>query len=189
VGTSNRPAVFAALAQGLDLPQVLGRFGLTREDLQKIFQEAAEHFGRQEGRQEQDFWRLYCDGASRGNPGPAGAGAVLYDPRGNLAAQASEFLGEATNNVAEYQALLLGLKLARDLKVPRLRLLADSQLLVRQLTGHYRVKSPHLIPLWQQAIKELQSFEACGIAHVPREENREADALANRAIDHQSPPG
>ncbi len=189
MGTPDRAAVFAALAQGLDLPQVQARFGLTREELQQIFQEAAEHFRRREGRQEQGFWRLYCDGASRGNPGPAGAGAVLYDPRGELASQASEYLGEATNNVAEYRALLLGLKLARDLKVPRLRILADSQLLVRQLTGRYRVKSPHLLPLWQQAIKELQNFEACGIAQVPREGNREADALANRAIDHESPSG
>jgi len=189
VGPRKRAAVFAALAQGLDLPQVIARFGLTREELQELFQEAADHYGRQEGRQEQDFWRLYCDGASRGNPGPAGAGCALYNPQGELAAQASEFLGEATNNVAEYRALLLGLKLARDQGVTRLRIFADSQLLVRQLTGRYRVKSLHLLPLWQQVRKELQHFEACAIDHVPRAENREADALANEAIDHQSPPG
>jgi len=189
VGPLDRAAVFAALAQGLDLPQVLARFGLTRGELQKLFQEAAGHYRHQQESQQQGFWRLYCDGASRGNPGPAGAGAVLYDPRGELAAQQEEYLGQATNNVAEYRALLLGLKLARDLQVPRLRILADSQLLVRQLTGRYRVKSPHLFPLWQQARKELQNFEACAIAQVPRAENQEADALANRAIDLKSASG
>jgi len=185
VGTPERAAIFAALAQGLEISQVLARFRLTREELQQLFQEVADYYGRQD----QGFWRLYCDGASRGNPGPAGAGCALYNPQGELAAQQGEYLGEATNNVAEYRALLLGLKLARDLGVTRVHVFADSQLLVRQLTGRYQVKSPHLLPLWQQAKKELQKFEACAISQVARAENREADALANRAIDHKSAPG
>jgi ribonuclease HI len=193
VGLPDRAAIFAALAQGLEIPQVLARFRLSREELQRLFQEVADDLRRQGerqgGRQEQGFWRLYCDGASRGNPGPAGAGAALYNPQGELAAHQGEYLGEATNNVAEYQALLLGLNLARDLGVTHLQVFADSQLMVRQLTGRYQVKSPHLLPLWQQAKKELQKFEACAISQVARAENREADALANRAIDRKSPTG
>jgi ribonuclease HI len=185
VRTLERAAIFAALAQGLKISQVLARFGLTREQLQQLFQEVANHYRRQE----EGFWRLYCDGASRGNPGPAGAGAALYTPQGELAAQQGEYLGEATNNVAEYRALLLGLKLARDLGLSRVHVFADSELLVRQLTGRYRVKSPHLFPLWQQAKKELQNFEACAISQVARAENRLADALANRAIDRECGPG
>lgn len=133
----------------------------------------------------EEFWRLYCDGAARGNPGPAGAGAVLDDPQGQPRAQVSRYLGETTNNVAEYQALLLGLREARKLGVVRLQVFADSELLVKQLSGQYRVKSPRLLPLWQAAKKELQKFRAYAISHVPRTENRRADKLANQAIDQR----
>lgn len=176
---TSRAAIFAALAQGLDLPRLLERFGLTRRELQEIFQEVAEHYrGAEEG-----VWRLYCDGASRGNPGPAGAGAVLYDPRGELSGQRGLYLGETTNNVAEYRALLLGLQMARQLGVHQLQIFADSELLVKQLTGRYRVKSPHLLPLWHESRKELQKFRAYAISHVPRAENQRADEMANQAID------
>ncbi|MEW6660526.1 MAG: ribonuclease HI family protein [Thermodesulfobacteriota bacterium] len=137
-------------------------------------------------RRETGFWRLYCDGASRGNPGPAGAGAILYDPGGALKGQLSRYLGETTNNVAEYQALILGLQLAREQGAHRVQVLADSQLVVEQLTGSYRVKSPHLLPLWQQAKKELQNFEAYAISHLGRAGNQEADRLARQAIDRRS---
>jgi ribonuclease HI len=180
---TNRTAIFEALAQGLDIPQVLDRFQLTRRELEEIFLEVA-HYCRA---QDQGFWRLYCDGASRGNPGPAGAGIALYNPQGELQAEQGEFLGETTNNVAEYQALLLGLKTARNLKITRVQIFLDSELLVKQVTGHYRVKSPHLLPLWQQAKKELQKFEAYAISHVPRRDNRLADRLANHAIDQKYP--
>jgi ribonuclease HI len=177
-----RAAIFAALAQGLDLPGVRERFGLTPEALQGLFREAADLYGvREEG-----FWRLNCDGASRGNPGPAGAGMVLFDPQGRLQAQKSRYLGETTNNVAEYQALLLGLAEAHRLKVKKLRVLADSELMVKQLNGRYRVKSPHLIPLWREALNALNKFEAWEIAHVPRAENHLADEVANRAIDQRA---
>jgi len=180
-----RAAIFAALAQGLDLPGVRARFDLTPEDLQELFREAATLYrDRGEG-----FWRLHCDGASRGNPGPAGAGMVLFDPQGRLQANKGRYLGETTNNVAEYQALLLGLEEAQRLGVKQLRVLADSELMVKQLTGRYRVKSPHLIPLWQEAIRALKTFDAWAIAHVPREENHLADEAANRAIDQKRAAG
>lgn len=136
-------------------------------------------------RRESGFWRLFCDGAARGNPGPAGAGALLYDPRGALQAQLSRYLGETTNNVAEYQALILGLQLAQARGAARVQVFADSQLVVEQLTGSYRVKSPHLLPLWRQAKKELQNFEAYAISHLGRAGNQEADRLARQAIDNR----
>ncbi|OGP69918.1 MAG: hypothetical protein A2Z73_03420 [Deltaproteobacteria bacterium RBG_13_60_28] len=140
-------------------------------------------------RREAGFWRLYCDGASRGNPGPAGAGALLYDPGGTLKAQLSRYLGETTNNVAEYQALILGLQEAARLGVRKLQVFADSELLVRQLLGQYRVKAPHLLPFWRSAKDELQKFESYAISHVPRAENRLADDLANQGIDQKPPAG
>ena len=180
---STRAAIFAALAQGLGLAGVRERFGLTPEALQELFRDAADLYRvREEG-----FWRLHCDGASRGNPGPAGAGIVLFDPQGRLQTQTGRYLGETTNNVAEYQALLLGLAEALRLGVKKLRVLADSELIVKQLTGRYRVKSPHLIPLWRKALNALKKFESWAIAHVPREENHLADEAANRAIDQKAP--
>lgn len=181
-GPISRAAVFAALAQGLDLPQILERFKLGQEELRHLFKEMAAYYQSQE----QGFWSLYCDGASRGNPGPAGAGVALYNPQGELKAQKSWYLGETTNNVAEYQALLLGLKLAEKLRVTRIQVLIDSQLLVHQLNGYYRVKAAHLLPLWREAKQRLQNFEACAISHVPRQANARADALANEAIDQKS---
>jgi ribonuclease HI len=179
---NKRAAIFQALAQGLDLPGVRQRFGLTPEALRGLFREAADLYrDRQEG-----FWRLHCDGASRGNPGPAGAGMVLFDPQGRLQARQGRYLGETTNNVAEYQALLLGLAEAHRLAVKKLQVLADSELMVKQLTGHYRVKSPHLIPLWREALNTLEKFEAWAIAHVPRAENHLADEAANQAIDQKA---
>ena len=177
-----RAAIFAALAQGLDLPGVRERFSLRPEALQELFREAAELY-RERG---EGFWLLHCDGASRGNPGPSGAGMVLFDPQGRLQASKGRYLGETTNNVAEYQALLLGLEEAHRLGVKQLRVLADSELMVKQLTGRYRVKSPHLIPLWREAVNALKKFEAWAIAHVPREENHLADEAANRAIDQKA---
>jgi ribonuclease HI len=177
-----RAAIFAALAQGLDLAGVRERFNLTPEALAELFRDTADLYKvRQEG-----FWRLHCDGASRGNPGPAAAGIVLHDPQGRLRVNTGRYLGETTNNVAEYQALLLGLAEARKQEVQRLRIFADSELMVKQLTGRYRVKSPHLIPLWRQAVNALNEFAAWGINHVPREENQLADAAANRAIDQNT---
>jgi len=130
--------------------------------------------------------RLFCDGASRGNPGPASAGAVVYDAlTGKVAAEISRSLGVATNNVAEYQALLLGLEETLKLGATRVAIFADSQLLVRQLTGRYQVRHPDMRRLWGQAKSLLERFESWQASHVPREQNAEADRLANLALDEE----
>jgi ribonuclease HI len=177
----DRGAVLRALAETLDLEQVLARFQLGREDLGRILQDAAGLLAEEEA----GTWTLYCDGASRGNPGPAGAGFILYDPQGRPRARGSRYLGVTTNNVAEYQALLLGLEAARKLGVNHLQVLSDSELLVRQLVGRYRVKTPHLLPLWQAARKALEHFQTHGVTHVDRSLNHQADRLASQAIDRE----
>ena len=123
------------------------------------------------------------DGAARGNPGEAGCGAVIYDERGKLQDELYRYLGHATNNVAEYEGLLMGLEGVLRLGGKTLRVESDSQLLVRQLNGLYRVKDEKLKRLHQKASSLLRQFQAYRIIHVPREQNRVADKLANRAID------
>lgn len=126
---------------------------------------------------------LYTDGAARGNPGPAGAGWVIKSDQGEFLAENCRFLGELTNNQAEYRALLLALEEAQKLKGDILRLFADSELMVRQLKGEYKVKNEGLRPLFQQAVLTLAKFREYTIDYIPREQNSVADALANRAID------
>jgi ribonuclease HI len=127
------------------------------------------------------FYALRADGASKGNPGPAGAGAVLYTPPGVILAQSSLYLGRRTNNVAEYSALLLGLALARSYGLTQLEIFMDSELTVRQITGAYRVNSPGLLPYYSEAKRQLASLEKFRISHVYRDSNQEADQLASRA--------
>jgi ribonuclease HI len=131
---------------------------------------------------------LYCDGASRGNPGAAGAGAVLYDAHGGEVAGVYKFLGHATNNEAEYTGAIIGIEKAIALGARRVAIRADSQLMVRQLTGEYRVKAAHLRPLHQRVMVLLSKLEGWEAEHVPREKNARADALANEAIDRAGRP-
>jgi len=126
---------------------------------------------------------LFVDGGARGNPGPAGVGVVLTDDSGTEIDRANAYIGEATNNVAEYRALLLGLERARALGVRDLEVVNDSQLVARQLTGEYRVKNEELRSLHAQARRALEGFERWSIRSVPRLENELADALVNEAID------
>jgi len=129
---------------------------------------------------------IYCDGGARGNPGPAAIGAVVLDPSTEpptRLATVSERIGVATNNVAEYRALVAGLEAAREFPARRVRVRADSQLLVRQLEGRYRVKQAHLRPFFERARELLREYEDVELVHVPREENTEADALVNAALD------
>jgi len=128
-------------------------------------------------------WLLMVDGAARGNPGEAGCGAVIFNEAGTLLDELYLYLGHATNNVAEYEGLLMGLEGVLRLGGKRLRVESDSQLLVRQLNGLYRVKDEKLKKLYQKALGLLRQLEACRIIHVAREHNRLADQLANRAID------
>jgi ribonuclease HI len=131
---------------------------------------------------------IFCDGASRGNPGPAGAGALLRsEGGGTVLARVCKPLGRATNNEAEYAALLLGLQEARRLNAVRVSVFADSELVIKQLTGVYRVKHPVMRERHQEAMRLLAQFETWRATHVPRERNTEADRLANQALD--SPGG
>jgi len=130
--------------------------------------------------------RLHVDGASRGNPGEAGFGVHVTAEDGSTVASLYGYLGRATNNVAEYQALLHGLRYAVSRGASRVEVFSDSELLVRQIAGRYRVKSPGLLPLHREAQGLLARFERSRVAHVPRERNTEADALANRAVDLRS---
>jgi ribonuclease HI len=127
--------------------------------------------------------RLFTDGAARGNPGPAGLGVVLEDDSGMRLWGGHRYLGTATNNQAEYMALIEGLREAARWNPDRLEVYMDSQLVVEQLAGRYRVKNSDLRALYAEAVGLLQSFAQTAIHHVPREKNRGADALANRAID------
>jgi ribonuclease HI len=128
---------------------------------------------------------LYSDGAARGNPGPAGAGAVILDDAGRTVAKLGRFLGRQTNNVAEYEGLLLGLRRARAMGAREIEARADSQLLIRQLEGSYTVKNEVLRRLHAEALALLRAFERYQVVHVPREENKLADEMSNRAIDER----
>jgi ribonuclease HI len=130
--------------------------------------------------------QLHVDGASRGNPGEAGFGVHASTPDGRDLAGLYGYLGRATNNVAEYQGLLHGLRWALARGASEVEVYSDSELLVRQLAGRYRVKNAGLQPLFREAQSLLARFARARVTHVPRERNREADALANRAVDTRS---
>lgn len=178
--------------------------GLTRERLGQILEEAAQRLQGNEGTADEDApastspaaeefpsrgatprLRLYSDGAARGNPGPSGAGAVLVEPGGQVVAKVGKFLGNQTNNYAEYMGLLIGLKHAKALGAKEIEIFADSELLIRQLGGRYQVKSPSLRPLYEEAVKLLNDFSRVKLVHVPREMNAAADEMSNRAIDER----
>jgi ribonuclease HI len=129
---------------------------------------------------------LFADGGSRGNPGPAASGAVLLDPEGELIEEIGAYLGVATNNVAEWTALVLGLEAAAKRGIRRLGVRLDSELVVKQLGGEYRVKHVGLQPLYDRARRLLRAFAEVDIRHVPRKQNLLADALVNRVLDRET---
>lgn len=131
-------------------------------------------------------YRANIDGGSRGNPGPASYGVVIRDPRGQVVAKLKKYIGRSTNNVAEYYALIAALDYAQQHGIRALRVESDSELLVRQMHGQYKVKSPELRPLYERARKMAQTFASFKIDHVYREQNADADALANEALDETS---
>ncbi len=126
---------------------------------------------------------VHVDGGARGNPGPAAAGAVISTPEGEVLGEASELLGEATNNVAEYRGLLLGLDRARALGATEVDVINDSELVAKQVNGAYKVKHPAMRPLYLDAMAALREFERWSIRSVPRAQNVHADALVNAALD------
>lgn len=128
-------------------------------------------------------WRANIDGGSRGNPGPASYGVVIRDPRGEIVARLKKYIGRTTNNVAEYYGLIAALDYAQSNSIKALRIESDSELMVKQMRGQYKVKSADLKPLFERAKKMSQTFSVFRIEHVYREQNKEADALANEAMD------
>jgi ribonuclease HI len=131
-------------------------------------------------------WRANVDGGSRGNPGPASYGVVIRDPRGGIVARLKKYIGRTTNNVAEYYGLIAALDYAQSNNIHALRVESDSELLVKQMRGQYKVKSADLKPLYERAKKMSQAIPVFRIDHVYREHNREADLLANEAMDEVS---
>jgi ribonuclease HI len=128
-------------------------------------------------------YRANIDGGSRGNPGPASYGVVIRDGRGEIAAKLKKYIGRTTNNVAEYYGLIAALDYAESHGVRAIRIESDSELLVKQMRGQYKVKSEDLRPLFERVHKMSKAFDSFRIEHVYREQNREADALANEALD------
>jgi ribonuclease HI len=129
------------------------------------------------------WFTAYCDGGSRGNPGPAGYGAVIQDPEGRVVARLKKYLGRQTNNYAEYEGLLAVLNWAAENGAKRLRVVSDSELMVNQMKGRYKVASPGLRPLWEEAKKRAGALEGFEMRHTLRGGNKEADKLANAAMD------
>jgi len=196
-------AVLEAFAASLDAGEVLSRFpGLAREQLRGIVREAAARLPRAATRStsapttraaavpaaEAGVWpeeaTVYIDGGSRGNPGEAGVGVFFQDRSGVPLQSIARYIGRATNNTAEYQALLTALARAREVGVKHLRVFSDSELLVNQVNGRYRTTVPHLQQFLQEAIRLMREIGRVDVAHVRREFNKEADALANEAMDN-----
>jgi ribonuclease HI len=126
---------------------------------------------------------IYTDGASRGNPGPAAIGVILKDESGATVAQISQCLGVTTNNQAEYAAIIAGLEKAIELGIKNVQVKSDSELVVKQINGQYKIKHVALRPLYLKVVALTGQLESFGIAYIPREKNRLADALANKALD------
>lgn len=129
---------------------------------------------------------INTDGGARGNPGPAGIGVVIRDDAGLIVFQHGGYIGEATNNVAEYKALIKALETSRDLGATDLLIRMDSELIVRQMQGKYKIKEPTLQGLAAEVFKLLNSFQNFSFIHIPREQNKDADRLVNEAIDARS---
>ncbi len=187
-------SILRQLARTLSIPKTLERFpSLTLQDLQALLNRAAQHLADETKASssplfkdpKESEWTIYADGASRGNPGEAGVGAVIADSQGRTVKELKYFLGVASNNAAEYQAAILALEKALELGAKRVALHLDSELVVRQLKGEYRVREPHLRDLHRKATEALNRFLRYSILHISREENRRADQLANEAIDQK----
>jgi ribonuclease HI len=134
-------------------------------------------------------YQANVDGGSRGNPGPAAYGVVVRNPRGEIVVRLKKYIGNSTNNVAEYFGLIAALDYAQNHGIRALRVESDSELMVKQMRGQYKVKSEELKPLFERAKKMSQTFESFRISHVYREQNKEADALVNQALDETSGSG
>jgi len=172
--------ILKKLASGHKIEEISVAEGCTKDALKEALLALADRIDQEFGYQ---TVTLAVDGASRGNPGPAGAGAAIIDSHGKPLAELSRYLGETTNNEAEYRALILGLEMARERKYPNIVIQTDSELLAKQIRGEYRVKEPRLKELFAKAHRLLEDFRHWEIKNVPRLQNRLADRLSNIAID------
>jgi len=170
-------------AQELDAAMNESKVDRDRKKKERVVVAAAEREAERAVEARPVRTRLFTDGAARGNPGPAGAGAVIISPDGHVVAKVGKYLGETTSNVAEYTGLILGLKRAKAMGLRELEVLADSELIVKQLFGEYQVKADHLRPLHDEAKALIAGFDKIDLRHIPREENEAADEMSNRAID------
>ncbi|MEK7678627.1 MAG: ribonuclease HI family protein [Deltaproteobacteria bacterium] len=168
------------LSETLDIGKTINKLGITKEEAAAMLKSLTCHPQQAHGKSRYD---IYVDGASRGNPGKAGAGAVIKDSSGGIVKELKKFLGVATNNSAEYRAFIMAIEEALSLKATDIRVYSDSELLVRQLNGQYKVKSPELRELYLKAVELLSGIQRYTVTHIPREQNPLADSLANQAID------
>lgn len=192
--SSKDAELLRVIAEKEPLKSTQKALGLTRDQLREALNTLADNLDgpkdyqgdvRQRPGGTSQRLRVYSDGAARGNPGLAGAGAVLVQPSGQVVDRIGKFLGVQTNNFAEYTGLLLGLRRAKELGVSEVEVFADSELMIRQLGGRYQVKSPSLRPLYEEALKLLNDFKRVKLVHVPRAMNAAADEMSNRAIDER----
>jgi ribonuclease HI len=177
-----------SLMKGRDMDAAARSASLSDRDVQSALEALKALLSEGKGREREGTMSslamvVYTDGASRGNPGKAACAAIIYDADGQELLRRTKLLGVATNNVAEYEGVLLGLELARDLRAAEVHLKLDSELVVRQLNGEYRVKSADLKPLYMRASLLLGAFRRVTVSHVPREDNKETDRLANKVLD------
>jgi ribonuclease HI len=188
--------ILESLSRHLSVERLLAEHpGLDRDALSRLLMEAAGTVGHDpvelsrpvpkaaKGTGAGARLKLFTDGASRGNPGEAGVGVLVEDESGHILKRHARYLGRATNNQAEYEALLDGINIALMLGAKEISIYADSELLVKQMNGEYRVKNPDLQEKFTQAKSMLSGVGRVIIRHIPREKNKEADALANEAID------
>ncbi|MHC4321476.1 MAG: ribonuclease HI family protein [Planctomycetota bacterium] len=169
---------------------------ITKKRVDKLFQDLKGHVKKEDMaasekeiagtssiKKEADLIVVNVDGASKGNPGESGIGVAIFDKDSNLISEASDYLGVATNNIAEYKALILGIKLSTKYNAKRILFKSDSELMVKQIKGEYKVKNAQLKLLFAKAQSLLKKLPNWKIMHVPREENKEADLLANKGVE------
>ncbi len=178
-------ALLRHLAQGRSIDQAASDLGVSVEMAREVLEKIADLYApsRQDPVEHSESAVAYIDGGARGNPGPAGCGVFIQDQKGETLITTARYLGETTNNVAEYNGLLVALETAQEIQIEKLEIRSDSKLLVEQMKGNYKVKSPNLIPLFLKAQKLAHQFENVVYTHVRREQNRKADRLANEAMD------
>jgi ribonuclease HI len=174
--------VLFTLAETLSVEKTCQNFGMETSELRKLLLGLFSAPEEKKDSSEAGLFVLCVDGASKGNPGPAGAGVVIMQKR-EIMEELAQYLGEMTNNQAEYRALIIGLKRLREIRAQSVEVRSDSELMVRQIRGAYRVKDPDLRRLYKQVKDLIAGFQKFSIKHIPREQNKKADLLANRAID------